>query len=345
MNKLLSIIIPSYNMEKYLPKCLGSLIIEDQDMFQRLDVIVVNDGSKDQTSAIAHEFEAKYPDVVRVIDKANGNYGSCINAGLKIAKGEFVRILDADDTYDTIEFERYLSRLMQILPDVDVILSDYVIVNAEGGVRKTMSYPLNMNQCMTPDALASWDRAILMHAICYRLQLVKQISYRQTEGISYTDNEWVCYPLAYAKKCQYLKFVVYRYFLGCPGQTMQPSVCRKNYIMIEKVADAMFSCYDHHAQDKNMSLRYFQRQLRQMITTISNMYVSALPIHMTPRYFFLLREQVQQYPFLQNVLDKDTIFASSCFAFHHKRFLVRHPHAAIFILPILRLYLLVREIV
>ena len=78
--KLLSVIIPSYNMEAYLPKCLGSLLIDDKELLQRLDVIVVNDGSKDRTSKIAHDFEVKYLGVFRVIDKENGNYGSCINA-------------------------------------------------------------------------------------------------------------------------------------------------------------------------------------------------------------------------------------------------------------------------
>ena len=75
MKKLLSIIVPSYNMGAYLPKCLGSLIIEDKELLQKLDIIVVNDGSKDRTSEIANEFEAKYPGVFRVIDKANGHYG------------------------------------------------------------------------------------------------------------------------------------------------------------------------------------------------------------------------------------------------------------------------------
>ena len=77
-NKILTVIVPSYNMEAYLPKCLGSLIIDDKELLRKLEVIVVNDGSKDRTSEIAHKFETKYPGVFRVIDKKNGHYGSCI---------------------------------------------------------------------------------------------------------------------------------------------------------------------------------------------------------------------------------------------------------------------------
>ena len=86
-NKNLTIIIPTYNMQEYLQKCLSSLIVKKG--LETLEVLVVNDGSKDNSSIIAHEFEAKYPGVFRVIDKENGNYGSCINRGLKEATGKY----------------------------------------------------------------------------------------------------------------------------------------------------------------------------------------------------------------------------------------------------------------
>ena len=63
MDKLLTIIVPSYNMEAYLPKCLGSLVINAKELLQKLDIIVVNDGSKDRPSEIAHEFEKNHPSV------------------------------------------------------------------------------------------------------------------------------------------------------------------------------------------------------------------------------------------------------------------------------------------
>ena len=110
MNKILTIIIPTYNMEKYLRRCLDSLIIDEEEMKQ-LEVLVINDGSKDSSSQIAHEYQDKYPDTFRVIDKENGNYGSCINRGLKEATRKYVKVLDADDSFDTKNFAKLLNVL------------------------------------------------------------------------------------------------------------------------------------------------------------------------------------------------------------------------------------------
>ena len=79
MEKLISIIIPTYNMEAYILKALESLVIPRN--LDALDVLVINDGSKDRSSELAHSFADKYPQSFRVIDKENGNYGSCINEG------------------------------------------------------------------------------------------------------------------------------------------------------------------------------------------------------------------------------------------------------------------------
>lgn len=78
---------------------------------QRLEVLVVNDGSKDNSSAIAHEYQDKYPDTFRVIDKENGNYGSCVNRGLKEATGKYIKILDADDWFDNEQFSLFVEKL------------------------------------------------------------------------------------------------------------------------------------------------------------------------------------------------------------------------------------------
>ena len=98
--KALTIIVPSCNMEKYLAKCCESMVVASE-LMERLEVLVVNDGSTDKTSEIGHSFERWYSGTFRVIDKENGHYGSCVNRGLAEAKGEFVKLLDADDTFDT----------------------------------------------------------------------------------------------------------------------------------------------------------------------------------------------------------------------------------------------------
>ena len=122
MEKILTIVIPTYNMQDYLRRCLDSLIVPEEQM-QLLEVLVVNDGSKDNSSAIAHEYQDKYPDTFRVIDKENGNYGSCVNRGLKEASGKYIKILDADDWFDKTILARYVEFLKTL--NVDLVLTDY----------------------------------------------------------------------------------------------------------------------------------------------------------------------------------------------------------------------------
>ena len=96
MDKILTVIVPAYNMEQYLAYCLDSLCISQHQ--NDIEVLVINDGSKDATSIIAHDYERKLPQVFKVIDKENGNYGSCVNRGLAEACGKYIKVLDADDS-------------------------------------------------------------------------------------------------------------------------------------------------------------------------------------------------------------------------------------------------------
>lgn len=130
--KLLSIIIPTYNMEALLEKDLNSLVLENAEQRSKLDVIVVNDGSTDHSSEIAHQFAERYPEEFRVLDKPNGNYGSCINAALPMVEGKYVRIMDADDTYYTENLPAYLDVLEQ--QDAELVLSPYDKIDENGQI-------------------------------------------------------------------------------------------------------------------------------------------------------------------------------------------------------------------
>lgn len=213
-------------MEKYLRKCLDSLIVSEENM-QRLEILVINDGSKDTSSQIAHEYEIKYPQTFRVIDKENGNYGSCINRGLKEATGKYVKVLDADDYFETDVFDQFLSYLLST--EVDMILTDYNEVDTFGKVtvKHTIPYPerasLQVNDCCC-DKLFIY---LQMHAVTYRLSLLKKNNYEQTTGVSYTDQEWMFLPITYMNTfCHYQGFL-YQYLVGREGQTIDPTISAK----------------------------------------------------------------------------------------------------------------------
>lgn len=213
-------------MEAYLERCLASLLVEDAALRLCLDVIIVNDGSKDRTSEIAHAFADSHNpegfEIFRVIDKENGNYGSCVNVGLVSARGRFVRVLDADDYFDTAAFERYLCFLVGIGENdtPDLILTDHDKVSATGEALASHPYPFAPIRVFGIDELLPHLASIGMLGMTYRLGLLKSIDYSQTEGISYTDNEFVIIPMLFVKRIVYCPECVYHYFIGREGQTI-----------------------------------------------------------------------------------------------------------------------------
>lgn len=275
LSKILTVIVPSYNMEKYLPKCLGSLVVKPE-LIERLEVLVVNDGSKDRTNEIAHEFAKKYSNTFMVIDKANGHYGSCINAALKDAVGRYVKILDADDSFDPDEFSRFLKLLERT--DADAIFTDYVTVDEEGRVLVRKVLPLVQNQPLEKDCLSQLDMAA-MHALAYRTDLLREIGYRQTEGVAYTDTEWATEPLSYARTMIYFPMVVYRYLLGREGQSVDQAVVARNVGQMEKVARGMLA---HVSRIKKTTHRegaaFFERSVRHLCQLVYDAYLLNVPI-------------------------------------------------------------------
>lgn len=214
--KILTIIVPMYNMEKYIAPCLDSLIISGME---QLEVIVVNDCSKDNSLAIARTYESHYPQTFRVIDKENGNYGSCINCGLSKATGQYIRVLDADDFLESKNLDDFLEFLAMV--DVDMVFSDYCHVDSQGNKIKHISFRrLSPNVIYGTKDLSCHRFYVFIHSVTYRTDVLRQIDYQQTEGISYTDQEWVFYPMANVKCWRYWPRVNYNYRLGRDGQSV-----------------------------------------------------------------------------------------------------------------------------
>lgn len=246
--KLLSIVIPTYNMEKYLRKCLDSFVVSD-DVMKYLEVIIVNDGSKDSSSEIAHEYEFKYPQVFHVIDKENGNYGSCINRGLKESSGKYFRVLDADDYFNKNGVEKFIENLASLQTDVDVIYTAYQInYMEEGKSKKVINHDFLFNRIINlyeetiPNP--NFDN-LTMHTISYNTEFLRRINYFQQEGISYTDTEYVYYPLIMAKTLIPFDIVLYCYNIGREGQTVSVDSMIKNRDSYTKLYSRFIKDYNY----------------------------------------------------------------------------------------------------
>ena len=270
--KLLSIIVPSYNMEAYLPKCLGSLIVDDKELLQKLDVIVVNDGSKDRTSEIAHEFESKYPGVFRVIDKENGHYGSCINAGLAEVQGVYVKILDADDWFFTEDFCKFICRLQSECKknnEYDLILTYFSQVDSNGDIIR--SYGIN---CLIGNAI-EFERIvdfvsyhIPMPHVTYKTEILRNMGYKQAEHSLYTDLEWVSYPMRNVNRIIYFPCNIYRYVVGRVGQSVEESSFYKNIGQIESLVLRMLENYDSLCGNRIDVQRYINKVITAQLQLV-----------------------------------------------------------------------------
>ena len=104
----LTVVVPAYNVEKYIHKCLSSLV---NQTYKAMEILVVNDGSDDRTETIIKEFEKKYKNL-KLLNKENGGLSSARNYGIKYAAGEYITFVDGDDYLDEITYEKVMSKLL-----------------------------------------------------------------------------------------------------------------------------------------------------------------------------------------------------------------------------------------
>lgn len=240
--KLLSIIIPAYNMEAYLPQCVESMI--RTTLRTSLEIVIVNDGSDDKTLRVAQQYADKYPDTVRVIDKENGNYGSTINAALPVVEGEYVKILDADDSFEGSRLADFITAL-QRLKGVDMLVTPFVEVSKLR--ERKVKYNIYGRNAYDTGKIYDAEhifadgaiRFFAMHGVCYRTELLREMNYIQSEGISYTDQEWVFYPLFGVQTIAFADIPLYRYNTTREGQTTDEAVVLRSMEQLVEVTETL----------------------------------------------------------------------------------------------------------
>lgn len=269
MSKVLSIIVAAYNVEKYLDNTLFSCVLEDNEVQKKYEVIVVNDGSTDNTSAVAREYIKRYPEVFRVIDKSNGGYGSVINEGLKAASGKYFRLLDGDDWYDTQELATMIKNLQEC--DSDMVLSNYAKVY-EGSSKKDIFCYANIkqNEEFSIKGQQELSGMLAMHGVCYKTSILRKAPIAITEHCYYTDTEYVIYGLAYAKSAIYYPLNLYQYRIGRRGQSVSIEGLMKHIGDVEKVIADVELFYDQLSAEENKEL------IDYMISVIYRSYITYL---------------------------------------------------------------------
>ena len=259
MDKILTIVIPVYNVEKYINKCLLSLVVSNE-LKPKLEVIVVNDGTPDNSAAMAKEIEKKYPEIFRVIDKANGGHGSCCNVGLKEARGKYIHFLDSDDWFDE-GFSQYLERLEHETADVVFTKRTDEYIERQS---KTHQFKIDYNK--TYDANSFDFKKVgpfffSLHECTYRTELLRKNEVHFREKVSYDDTILRMAALPNLKSISFYDMPLYHYLLGRVGQTMDKAVFIKKFdVFFENVKD-LFFFYRKHKNEFSENVDNFARYI------------------------------------------------------------------------------------
>lgn len=244
--KLISFVVPSYNSENYLNKCIDSLLV----CKEYVEIIIVNDGSKDNTINIANSYKEQYPETVIVIDKENGGHGSGLNAGLEVATGIYYKCVDSDDWVDPDAYRTLIDKMLEHqaleqLPDM------YFVNQVFERLDLCKSYEEKLDNRITPNKFITWKDVklkgvadyLLMHEMIIKREIIIKSNTILPHHTFYVDNIYAYKPLYYVKNMYYLNVPFYRYYVGRPNQSVTLANMSKNYYMQIRVMKELSYAY------------------------------------------------------------------------------------------------------
>lgn len=251
--KILTIAIPCYNSEAYMKNCIDSLLPGGENV----EILIINDGSKDGTGSIADEYEKKYPGIVRAIHQENGGHGEAVNTGIRNATGLYFKVVDSDDWVKEEAYLKILETLKEIIGGkavVDMLVSNFVYEKTGAMHKKVMNY----HSALPQDQIISWKQVrhfrkgqyMLMHSVIYRTKLLLECGLVLPKHTFYVDNLYVFNPLPYVKTMYYLDVNFYRYYIGREDQSVNESIMisridqqiKVNRMMIDYMAGRNVPC-------------------------------------------------------------------------------------------------------
>ena len=233
--KVLSVVIPAFNIEKYIDETLQSFIASA--VFSELEILIVNDGSVDGTKIKAESYSNKYPNNIRLINKENAGHGSTINVGIKEATGKYFKVVDGDDWVDSEGLVRVVEKLKT--ETADMAVTGYTrVINKES---KSL-YEIVTEKNVENDVLYSFDEICkqmepaVFHSIIYKTQILKNNNVVIDEKCYYVDQEYITYPIIYIDTIIFYRDNLYMYRLGEEGQSVSRISLQKNIKQLIRVS-------------------------------------------------------------------------------------------------------------
>lgn len=278
MDKLITFAVPSYNAEAFMHNCIDSLLPAGND----IEIIIVNDGSKDKTGEIADGYAMRYPDVVRVIHQENGGHGEGVNQGIRNARGKFYKVVDSDDRLDTEELIRVLEKIRENennSVDVDMYVANYVYVRIDTGERRPMSY----GYVFPEEKVCSWEdtkpfgpsKYLMMHSVIYRTELIRETGLELPKHTFYVDNLYMYKPMPYVERIFYINSDLYLYYVGSDEQSVNEKNVLKRIDQQILVTKLIIDCHDLNEVEKK-SRRLYRYMLHELsiLISICNVFLS-----------------------------------------------------------------------
>ena len=227
MSKLLTIVIPCYNTEQYLAECLESILFTEYN--DVLEVLAINDGSKDNTLSIAREYETRFPEILKVIDKPNGGWGTVINMAINEAKGRYFKILDSDDWFDKKAFAEFISLLKDC--NADIFITNFTEIYKDRiAVGKKYAEQLCSKTISLEEYLVETDNPGLfpMTNISVKTDILKSGNITLPERY-YGDICFFIYTMALSNSVYITNLNVYQYRKTVEGQSTSTNGYIRNF--------------------------------------------------------------------------------------------------------------------
>lgn len=243
--KILSFIIPSYNSRDFVGKCVESMLCPE--ILDKLDIIIVNDGSTDDTVQIAQDYCDRYPGSVRLISQENKGHGGALNTGCAAAAGKYLKVIDADDWVETENLPAFLAGLENC--ESDVVLTHHYTRNVSTGeTRNWKSYPETFGKALTMEQIMNcpndYFRSLTFHGITYRTEFYRQQGIALSEHVFYEDQEYSTIPCCSAESITCFDLFVYNYRIGDVEQSMSDANQLKRLGHSETVMNRLLREYE-----------------------------------------------------------------------------------------------------
>jgi glycosyltransferase involved in cell wall biosynthesis len=239
-----------------------------------IEIILVNDGSKDRTGEICDRYANEYPNIIKAFHQENGGHGEGVNVGLSHASGHFFKVVDSDDWLDTESAKQVLSKLKELKDEgLDMLISNYVYEHAIDNSSRAINYTnvLPQNRAFSWGDIKRFriSQYLLMHSIIYRTSLLKACGLKLPKHTFYVDNIYAYVPLPYVKSIYYLDVDLYRYFIGRADQSVNESIMVKRVAQQIRITKIMLESHDLESINQPKLEKYMSSYLTMMISICS----------------------------------------------------------------------------